>query len=102
MLSDVERVSGHPVEGRGRFREHLPPQLRGRSGAARLEDDSRSSAPASRYCRRRVARVIFGYARVWTDAQDLTSQLAQLKSAGRERLFREKISGLPRDCTQVF
>jgi hypothetical protein len=29
--------------------------------------------------------------RVSTDAQDLTSQLAQLKAAGCERVFREKI-----------
>ena len=37
--------------------------------------------------------VIYGYARVSTDAQDLTSQLAQLKAAGCEKVFREKITG---------
>jgi DNA invertase Pin-like site-specific DNA recombinase len=36
--------------------------------------------------------MIFGCARVSTDAQDLTSQLSQLKAAGCERVFREKIS----------
>jgi hypothetical protein len=36
--------------------------LRGRSGAANLEDDSRSPAPASRCCRRRPARVLSGHA----------------------------------------
>ena len=39
------------------------------------------------------AGMIYGYARVSTDAQDLTSQLAQLKTAGCEKVFREKITG---------
>ena len=33
--------------------------------------------------------MILGYARVATDAQDLTSQLAQLQAAGCEHVFRE-------------
>jgi hypothetical protein len=38
--------------------------------------------------------MIYGYARVSTDAQDLTSKVAQLKAAGCARVFfREKISG---------
>jgi DNA invertase Pin-like site-specific DNA recombinase len=37
--------------------------------------------------------MVYGYARVSTDAQDLTSQLAQLKAAGCEKVFREKITG---------
>jgi DNA invertase Pin-like site-specific DNA recombinase len=41
--------------------------------------------------------MIFGYARVSTDAQDLTSQLKDLKAAGCERVFKEKVTGATAD-----
>ncbi len=35
----------------------------------------------------------YGYARVSTDGQTLDAQVAQLKMAGAERVFQEKVSG---------
>ena len=45
--------------------------------------------------------MIYGYARVLTEAQELTTQLAQLKAGGCERVFREKISGATADRPQL-
>jgi DNA invertase Pin-like site-specific DNA recombinase len=46
--------------------------------------------------------MIYGYARVSTDAQDFTSQLAQLKAARCTRIFREKVTGATADRCQRF
>jgi DNA invertase Pin-like site-specific DNA recombinase len=45
------------------------------------------------------AGMIYGYPRVTTDAQDLTSRLAQLKAC--EKVFREKITGTTADRPQL-
>ncbi len=45
--------------------------------------------------------MIYGYARVSTAAQDPDSQFAQLKAAGCEKVFREKITGTTADRPQL-
>ena len=47
------------------------------------------------------AGMIYGYARVSTDAQDLTSQRTQLTAAGCEKVFSEKITGTTADRPQL-
>jgi DNA invertase Pin-like site-specific DNA recombinase len=43
----------------------------------------------------------FGYARVSTDGQSLTAQVAELKANSCERIFREKIGGARSDRKQL-
>ena len=45
--------------------------------------------------------MIYGYARVSTAAQDESSQVRQLKAAGCEKVFREKITGMTADRPQL-
>ena len=43
----------------------------------------------------------YGYARVSTDGQTLDAQVAQLRAAGAERVFQEKVSGAKQERAQL-
>jgi DNA invertase Pin-like site-specific DNA recombinase len=45
--------------------------------------------------------IIYGYARVSSDSQDLSNQVAQLKAAGCDAIFKEKISGATAERPQL-
>src|SRR5215207_5362979 len=44
---------------------------------------------------------VYGYARVSTDGQTLDAQIAQLRAAGAEKVFREKLSGARADRPEL-
>ena len=45
--------------------------------------------------------IAFGYARVSTQDQDLSAQVEALEAAGATKIYREKISGVRADRSQL-
>ncbi len=52
-------------------------------------------------CKKGFGMMIYGYARVSSDGQSLDGQVDELKKAGVQRLFREKISGARSDRPEL-
>jgi DNA invertase Pin-like site-specific DNA recombinase len=48
-----------------------------------------------------VEMALFGYSRVSTDGQSLTAQVAELKAANCQRIFKEKVSAAKSDRSQL-
>jgi DNA invertase Pin-like site-specific DNA recombinase len=53
-------------------------------------------------CKFGVVSVIFGYARVSTQDQNLDAQIDALKSFGAEKIFQEKITGTKKDRPELL
>lgn len=53
------------------------------------------------YVQKWSEKMIYGYARVSTDGQSLDAQLAELKAAGCQKVFQEKISGARSDRKEL-
>src|SRR6059058_489290 len=71
---------------------------------SRYLEQTQGAENASLFCSTILCQnrsMIYGYARVSTGAQDLTSQLAQLKAAGCEKVYREKLTGTTADRPQL-
>src|SRR5262245_43896503 len=53
------------------------------------------------YAKVEAKMAVFGYARVSTDGQSLASQDAQLRAAGRAKVYAERVSGSTTDRPEL-
>jgi hypothetical protein len=55
-----------------------------------------------KHFRKRIREMTaYGYARVFTNGQDLAAQEAELKAAGASKVFKEKVSGAKADRAEL-
>jgi hypothetical protein len=71
---------------------------------SRYLEQTEGAEKVSLFCSRFLFQnrgMIYGYARVSTEAQDLTGATTQLKAAGCQKIFRGKITGTTADGPQL-
>jgi DNA invertase Pin-like site-specific DNA recombinase len=66
-----------------------------------LYNDGHVKSPRAQGASKEDQKMIYGYARVSTNGQDLAAQEAELSAAGCSKVFKEKVSGAKTDRAEL-